>query len=805
MSTSEPPGAVVSSTTLQLIMADDFAANSFPGDSTVNLSRGNMLPASQNEEIVESIFKPPDSDDNYCIQPYAVGYQDGDGDYDSKSTKHDDNTSIQPYAVGYQDKDDNYADNSSTFQTSPTDGEVQPYAVAYLQHENVAFGLGGAKTDETFQKSEAEAAGSNDIPVNTAGPDSFEDDTDTLVGYDNSIHQNQRPLCPNLVYARNKLDTDSMYTPNEVNPNTVYLQPTGNTSFINQQYAMDQALTYPQNAGKTSPIYPENSYPIYPQNTVNTNPIFLQNTGNSNVMDEPNVVPESARPTDGDDNPCIQPYAPYAVRYEEKHDDKHRKRDDNSTIQPYAVKYQEKDDEDNNKHTKRDGTACIQPYAVKYQEKDDEDNNKHTKRFVENNTNLRQARHPLKTLHPNPTRAQNVLNPNPTNAVLNAMMPNQMYAQNAQIPDQRNAQNAPIPNQMYVANVHPRRANGRRCLRLATFFKTAIVVLSLILGGTITGVSFRARARDVQMPSFTNGPLWTTETTQSLTSFSSQGAYIGNVKPQKIVLVLRRGSDPAGAKYRVAVSADNEIFVADYYNERVQVFSMDGVFLRLFPTVVPNDNEKPRMRPSGVAIDRNGLLWVTGSQNIKEHTHAVRVVQYDRNGVVMKTFKAQPIKYAPDIAFDVFNIKILLSGSGIVRMLHPNGSFYHSFQIETQWASPHLTTDKEGNIFVSNPTSSFVEVYNQSGHLLFKFGGFGRAEGQLCYPRGIVIDSSGSILVANEENDRVDMFTRLGKFVRTVVNVTRPGGLAVGPDGDLVVTTHWYLAVTIVPHQMLYP
>ncbi|XP_019621161.1 PREDICTED: DNA topoisomerase 1-like [Branchiostoma belcheri] len=109
-------------------MADDFAANSVPGVSTDDLSRGNMLPAIQNVATAKSIFRLPDSDNNDCIQPYAIEYQDGgDDDHDDKSTKHDNNTCIQPYAVGYQEKEDNYAEKSSTFQTSPTD--VSPPAV----------------------------------------------------------------------------------------------------------------------------------------------------------------------------------------------------------------------------------------------------------------------------------------------------------------------------------------------------------------------------------------------------------------------------------------------------------------------------------------------------------------------------------------------------------------------------------------------------------------------------------------------------------------------------------------------------
>ncbi|KAI8518973.1 hypothetical protein Bbelb_022300 [Branchiostoma belcheri] len=692
-------------------MADDFADNIVPGATADDQPRDNMLPASQN---LKSISRPADSDDNDVIQPYAIGYQ-----HDTDDNDDCDNTCIQPYAVGYQDADDNYAGKSSDSETNPTDGEVQPYTDACLQKED--------KRDELLQKSEAAATGSSNIPFNTAGLDSSGDDTEasTLVGYDSHVVETRRPLRSSeddteastvAAYDGNTANPDSMYAPNDVHPNPIYPQHAGNTSPIHQQHAMDP------------------------------NPIYPQNNRNSDLTDEPNPLPEPAGPADSDDNPCIQPYA---VRY--KHEDgddenrKHAEGDHNHCIQPYAVRYGH--DEDNDKDTERDDDPSFLPYAVRYLQTDDDDDNTaqgaaafteqttetsptdvdiqpyavaymcqddavtmassleetqtkeplqkiktvsnngndiqsnmsgrgpsnddiDTLGFTDDHSSLRRMRHPLKTLHPHPTDVQNVLNPNPMNTVLNALIPNQAYFQTAQIPNQRNAQTAQIRNPIYVANVPQQRA--------------------YVIGGIIAGFSFRTR--DIELENITSDSFWTTKTTQPWTSYSSQDTNNRKVKLEKI-LFGGTGKDPGRfhmhSSHGMVVSAANEIFVTDYYNERVQVFSMDGVFLRLFPTVVPGDNENSTMHPSDIAIDRDG---------------------------------------------------------------------------------------------------------------------FGRAEGQLAYPRSICIDSWGSILIANQGNNRVDMFTRLGKFVRTVANVTGPTGLAVGPNGDLVVTSgNWCNMVAIFPHQMVYP
>ncbi|KAI8491930.1 hypothetical protein Bbelb_303030 [Branchiostoma belcheri] len=95
--------------------------------------------------------------------------------------------------------------------------------------------------------------------------------------------------------------------------------------------------------------------------------------------------------------------------------------------------------------------------------------------------------------------------------------------------------------------------------------------------------------------------------------------------------------------------------------------------------------------------------------------------------------------------------------------------------------------------------------YNPSGVKIFEFGTYGRGEGQLNSPKGIYLDTSGHIIVANYLNHRVDMFTSQGEFVRTIASIKFPWAVAMGPCGELVVTGPFAYTVTIFPRHMVLP
>eukprot|EP00058_Branchiostoma_floridae_P002412 XP_002587900.1 hypothetical protein BRAFLDRAFT_87288 [Branchiostoma floridae] len=247
----------------------------------------------------------------------------------------------------------------------------------------------------------------------------------------------------------------------------------------------------------------------------------------------------------------------------------------------------------------------------------------------------------------------------------------------------------------------------------------------------------------------------------------------------------------------VVVSPSNEIYVAESDKRRVQIHSTEGVYLRHFPTVVPGTGDKD-IYPHDVCMDGNGTLWVVGRGETADH-----VVQYSTDGNVMKRFDLKKSILFRGITVDMRTNHILVSDpyQGEVQVFRPDGSLVRTVRHPRGGMTRprYVTVDGEGNILVSDWDTHCVYVYDESGKFLFQFGGRGSGEGQLRMPHGICTDSSGHILVADFGNERVQIFTRHGEFVRTVRTGFRLDGLAVGPEGQLVVTSYWNSIVTVYP------
>ncbi|KAI8497863.1 hypothetical protein Bbelb_245150 [Branchiostoma belcheri] len=262
--------------------------------------------------------------------------------------------------------------------------------------------------------------------------------------------------------------------------------------------------------------------------------------------------------------------------------------------------------------------------------------------------------------------------------------------------------------------------------------------------------------------------------------------------------------DPGGRLYTsdnwgwgaVAVSSTNEIlFVAHDLKKGIQVFSMEGVFVRRFST----DNKKT----NAITRGRNDTLWVALKRD-----SGYDIQQYSKEGRELAKFTCPTWKfYIYGIAWDELSDGIILTirrsrQLEIVRLRTDSPP-----RCNTTWLSAagsiesyrqSVTVDTKGNIYVIDrrPRSNILK-YGINGDRLSSFGGYGSGPGNLYEPSGICVDSLGRVFVADPYTSQVEMFTAEGEYIRTVAYVKKPRHLATGGEGQLVIDHQNF--VTILP------
>ncbi|XP_078678502.1 uncharacterized protein LOC144914486 [Branchiostoma floridae x Branchiostoma belcheri] len=251
----------------------------------------------------------------------------------------------------------------------------------------------------------------------------------------------------------------------------------------------------------------------------------------------------------------------------------------------------------------------------------------------------------------------------------------------------------------------------------------------------------------------------------------------------------RRGEflDPLG----VAVSHDNEVYIADYVNTRIQVFAMDGVYIREFTTVTLPGETGETVEPNDVAVDRNDNLWVVSKD---------RVVQYSKEGTCLATIVLPYVGYIRGITVSMATDQVIVTEydgqNGRLRVFNQDGSEVGTngspgHRSREPWKPGYVTVDGEGNILVTYTNNHCVHVFDREWNFKFKFGDTesNESHGKLWYPKGIYVDVKGNIIVADSGNGRVKMFDSQGRLLCDIGSgMKEPWAVTVSPGGDVVVT-----------------
>jgi len=243
----------------------------------------------------------------------------------------------------------------------------------------------------------------------------------------------------------------------------------------------------------------------------------------------------------------------------------------------------------------------------------------------------------------------------------------------------------------------------------------------------------------------------------------------------------------------VAVNERDEIAVTDSGNNRIQVYSRDGTYLRSFGT---EGNKQGEFKcPCGIAFDRkNGNILVA-----EVHNHRVQL--FSEQGEYLSQFGGEgnldhQLNSPRGLSVDSNgNVIVTDSGNKVIKIFSQNGHFLRKIGEEGSFEVPCHCIQYNNYFIVSDHDENSIKVFSEDGTFLYKFGKHGSGDGEFNEPYCLSVNKAGHLMVCDSRNHRIQVFELNGKFVRKFGAKGRmlgkfdsPISTAVLSDGRIVAT-----------------
>ncbi len=230
---------------------------------------------------------------------------------------------------------------------------------------------------------------------------------------------------------------------------------------------------------------------------------------------------------------------------------------------------------------------------------------------------------------------------------------------------------------------------------------------------------------------------------------------------------LAAGDGQFNEPWGIAVDKAGQIFVADTWNGRIEVFDKEGKFLRKWGYFNTTNGElgdaNALFGPRGLAVDTEGNLLVADTGNkriIRFKPDGSLLQQVGGGGVVGGRFE-EPVGVT--VASDG-SVLVADTWNRRVQRLSPQLEFVSEMAVPSWdnhdiYMKPYLAVATNGDVYVTDPQYYRVFVYNANGEIKATFGNFGTDANRFGLPNGIAFDAAtNTVLVADANNNRVMAF-----------------------------------------------
>ena len=268
------------------------------------------------------------------------------------------------------------------------------------------------------------------------------------------------------------------------------------------------------------------------------------------------------------------------------------------------------------------------------------------------------------------------------------------------------------------------------------------------------------------------------------------------------------GNGEFNAPTGVAVDSTGAVYVSDSSNNRIQKFGNNGTYTTQWGSWSNDDfyDNGNLVRPEHIIVDTQDQIWVADSGN-------ARVQTYDSLGNFKSIFGhcivpgegcalLQPHgmalfesrAYVTNTNFGSNDWEIGVA-SGMQHDLIKDLWFATGFgqygTADGQLTRPvDIAIDSQGNKYVVDASNNRVTKYNLSDQYVLDWGSFGYGLGQFNAPTGIFLENDNSIYVVDGGNNRIERFSANGGFIETIGSNSQfhfPSNIARDRQGNIYI------------------